>query len=91
MENVELISAEFSKILNNWLTPEEIEGVNLKNKTDEYIKQGFCATHEHCDPNEAMIQALSKYGFEFDPQDERQMKLINKAWALSKQREFKVL
>jgi len=47
---IQSVSDRFSRILNRWLTDEELTKINEQN-----IKEPqYCATHEYCDPNEAI-------------------------------------
>lgn len=89
MTHLSILSHEFSRIINEWLTTEEIIEINKRNATPEYANS--CATHEFCDPNEAMLMAFSKvYGKEFTL-TKGNMKLWNSAWDLSKANGFNVM
>ena len=46
------------------LTTDQVVEVNRLNATDEY--QGACATHDFCDTNEVILDALESLGFEYD-------------------------
>lgn len=82
------ISEEFSNILNEWLSEAEMEIVIERNKTPDY--KGMCATHDFCDPNEAMIQAFEKVmGVVPEPTNEAHSEIINEAWDIAKEQEFK--
>lgn len=86
--DIEKVSHSFSWYLRNWLTVDQLKEVNRKNETEEYIQNRYCASHEYCDPNEAMIQAMEGNGFKFDTQSEEQNKVIKEAWNLSKKLKF---
>jgi hypothetical protein len=73
------LSQEFSKTLNSWLSPDQIREVNRRNQTEEY--EGVCASHDFCDANEAMAQALERLGFEYH---NSLNEIINDAWDRSK-------
>ena len=47
-----------------------------------------CASHEFCDSNVAMIEAMTIVGMEHDHEDKEQEACINQAWALAKKRHF---
>lgn len=54
------LAKQFCFILREWLTQDELKRVNLRNARRGY--DGSCATHEFCDPNEAMLMAWSRCG-----------------------------
>lgn len=84
-----LLANEFSKILNEWI-PEKLFEVNQRNKEPRYIASGCCATHDFCDPNQAMIDAFTNlFGKEPSARNQKQNTLINNAWAAAKQAQFK--
>jgi hypothetical protein len=58
---------------------------NHLNGTPEYTANSLCATHNYCDSNQAMIDALKAFGVEWDSDN---CDLCNAAWALAKQAEF---
>jgi hypothetical protein len=87
MPSAEELASAFSKILWRWLTPAEMEDVIRLNGTAEYAN--CCATHNYCDPNQAMIDALENFGvYWFDANDEELTALINAAWSLARERNF---
>lgn len=43
-----------------------------------------CATHDFCDSNVMMLEAMESIGIAFDPADADQADLINRAWTLAK-------
>jgi hypothetical protein len=76
------LAVAFCEVLNKWLTPDEIREVNRLNATSEYTN--CCATHNYCDSNQAMLDALEEFGIEgFDANDEKLTALINEAWELA--------
>ena len=81
------LSEVFTGIIIQWLTSEEIKEVNRKNAI---TGDSSCATHEYCDPNEAMYQAFkSVKGREINYEDGEDIELMNRAWAMSKKQQFK--
>ncbi len=89
-ENVQALSKEFSGILREWLTAEALAEIVELNKTYAIEGHGACATHEYCDPNQAMIDAFTLlFHREPEAQGENDNDLMNKAWNLSKSQEFK--
>jgi hypothetical protein len=77
------LAERFCKILNQWLSDEEIQEINDRNSTPEY--EGLCASHDFCDPNQAMADALESLGLYFHP---TLCEVINAAWDLSKSSNF---
>jgi len=88
MKKIQLANA-FSKVLNEWLSTEDISEINRRNSTPEYYVFELCATHDFCDPNQAMIDAYkSIFGREPSVQNKKDNELINKAWDLAKKAGF---
>lgn len=77
------LSMEFCRILSKWLEPSEIREINRRNAQPEYA--GCCASHDFCDPNQAMIDALEAFGLEFHPE---LFDLVDTAWDLANERQF---
>jgi len=83
------LAKEFSKILKGWLTKEELNEINYKNENNPEYQDGVCATHDYCDPNEAMLQAFKKVNRrEFDFSSDKDSAEINIAWNKAKQKKF---
>ena len=80
------LANEFLDIIRKWLSVEELEAIDLANASNE----SCCASHDYCDPNQAMIEALEKFDIEYDGQDENQGKLIDEAWSIAKREGFSV-
>ena len=77
------IANRFSALIREWLTATELAYVVATNACNP----DYCATHDYCDPNEAMIQAFAEVvGRDLDPiADEA---AINAAWAAARAAEF---
>lgn len=89
-DKVELAN-EFIKVLNEWLTAKQIEAINTTNKTPEYKNTGACASHEFCDPNQAMIDAwVNITGQELPLPKSKALSLVNEAWLIAKTKQFKI-
>ena len=87
-KEVALLSAKFTEILNQWLTKKQLNEIRKRNKQPDY--ENCCATHDFCDPNQAMIDAwVTVFGKEPDLRKDRVMTIMNKAWDLSKEKEFR--
>jgi len=54
------IANEFSRRLRGCLGAGEMETINQRNATDEYMMA--CATHDFCDANQSMIDTLDHFG-----------------------------
>lgn len=69
------LANRFSALIREWLTADELAAVNKTNVAEP----GYCATHECCDPNEAMMLAFVEvFGRDMDPMaDER---IYGAAW-----------
>jgi len=77
------LAAEFFRVLREWLTPEELAEINRRNSTPEYSES--CASHDFCDPNQAMADALAAFGMEFDPS---MCEYIYHAWTIARNSGF---
>lgn len=80
------LAREFSAILRQWISPTDMAAVVEANKTPKY--QGVCATHDYCDPNQAMLDAITKLGLEWYGSDDPLDPLIDDAWKIAKQADF---
>lgn len=77
------LANRFAALIREWLTEDELAEVVEANAADPH----YCATHDYCDPNEAMIQAFVEVmGRDLDPiADEA---AINAAWSAARAAEF---
>ena len=96
---IQSLSAAFNTILHDWLTPEELMQVNKRNSKRK--NENYCATHEFCEPNEAMLQAFvlvfnrEYVFFNIDIEGTKEQSYLddayfNHAWNLSKKNKFKI-
>lgn len=81
------LAHKFSQLLWNDLQDMNT-GVNLM---DEVVKRNkaetdpiICHTHDFCDSNQTMLDAMESFGMEFDIHDEKQHRLIVEAWNIAK-------
>lgn len=81
----EELAVEFCRILNEWLSADELDEINRRNGLPEY--ETCCATHDFCDPNQAMAEALETFGVEFHSD---RCDFINDAWAIAKAGSFQL-
>jgi len=87
--NIIKLADTFSEILNEWI-PEKLYEVNLRNKEVSYTEHGCCATHDFCDPNQAMVDAFVKvFGKEPSTKNQKHNMLIDNAWTVAKTAQFK--
>jgi hypothetical protein len=77
---IENLAREFSRILKLWLTAEQMAQVVADNAQED-SDSSVCHSHDYCDANMAMAQALSNLGM-FDPLD------WNAAWDMAKANHF---
>jgi len=77
------LARAFAAVITDWLTPDELAAANDENKFNGFA-DATCATHNHCDANEAMLDAMASLGMEYDPADQQQTDMINKAWLIAK-------
>ncbi|MBI2480646.1 MAG: hypothetical protein HYV60_19085 [Planctomycetia bacterium] len=80
---VEALAERFSQTIHDWLGEETVMEVNRRNRVPEY--EGLCATHDFCDPNQAMVDSLNEFGLEFEHE---LIELINASWSIAQQRGF---
>ena len=80
------LAADFKAVLKEWLRPFYLRVIDIRNKAE--TNPGICHSHDFCDSNQAMINALQKHGIEFNGQDEAQHELINEAWRIAKAEGF---
>lgn len=86
------LAHEFSRILREWLTEDEIAEVIARNKADRRRRQtaqladpAVCASHDFCDANMAMYEAFQNIaGHPVDPQNTADVSMWNKAWSMAK-------
>ena len=76
------LATEFAIIIREWLTPEQCQQIDAMNAAEQ--DKSICHSHDFCDSNQAMIDALGRFNVELDLQDEKQVNLINSAWDIAK-------
>lgn len=81
---VQALADEFSVMIRGYMTSEQIREAIRRNEMDEYVHR--CATHDFCDPNQAMIDAMSVLGYDYNDLDAR---IVNQAWDIARDRKFK--
>jgi len=86
MSRIQKAAIKFSEMINRWLTEEELKTVIERNKENKNSGT-CCATHDFCDANEAMIEALDQF---CQLTDEEHINIWNGAWDLAKGHNFNV-
>jgi hypothetical protein len=81
----EKIARKFAWILLRDLGIDKMQDVNMVNSKRN---DSSCATHDHCDSNEAMLEALEAYGYGYDPESDSITDIINESWSLAKKNNF---
>ena len=81
------LAAVFSSIIRHWLTTTELKAVQVANAT-MYADTGIDASHDYCDPNQAMLDALEQFGIEYD---DSHSKLVEDAWKIAKATGFSTM
>lgn len=79
----EALAREFCRVLNHWLSPAQIGEINRRNAANE--NKSVCASHDYCDANQAMLDAMDVLGIEFNDDSHD---LINRAWEIARKRGF---
>lgn len=80
-----LLAYEFSARLRDALTADQMAAVVRRNAANH---DTACASHDFCDANEFMIEALNGIGQPFDVENEAQANLTNSAWDIAKRCDF---
>lgn len=82
--DTDMLARKFSVVLRDWLSPSNMAIVIERNLDSRWA--GFCASHDFCDANEAMLLAFSSLtgrDMEGDDTDD-----INKAWGIARASNF---
>lgn len=77
------LAAEFCRCLRAELTADELADVVQTNRLE--TSPNICHSHDYCDANQTMLDAMAKWGLDFDAVTEG---LINEAWELAKKAGF---
>lgn len=84
------LACEFAKVIREWLTLDQMEEVIALNGTSRYDKA--CATHNFCDANVAMEEAMITCGHRMDedPDTGGWGAIWNAGWDIAKRMNFDV-
>ena len=80
--NSKRLAKEFLSIIRSWLTTEQLQEIDRRNEASD---DGACASHDFCDANQAMIDAMEKLGIA-----DIQCTLVDGAWEIAKLEGFTV-
>lgn len=83
---VAALAADFAHHLYDYLLPHEMAEVVRRNAQE--TDPGVCHSHDFCDANVAMLDALDDQNIEFDGNDAAQCAAINAAWNTAKDAAF---
>jgi hypothetical protein len=87
MDTITQLANKFSALVVAEYDPDELEKVNERNQTAEYLD--CCATHDFRDANEIMAEAfIGVVGWEPDLIDDADRELWAFAWALARDHFF---
>lgn len=87
------LAREFSRILNEWCQPGEMDEIRRRNAERCSTPSQFsscCASHDFYDANQAMLDALESLGLEWQGSDDPLYPLMNEAWGIAKAAGFDV-
>lgn len=89
------LAATFTAILRSWLTLRELDDIDATNRRRN---DNTCATHDYCDSNMAMVEAMERHDQPWPTDDdgetpdeeysEAHCELWSAAWDLAKARGF---
>lgn len=83
--SAERLARLFSIRIRATIPPEMLAEVREKNKTRA---PGVCHTHDYCDANQCMIDAMQPE--EFDPESDEQAARVTAAWDMARESGFKL-
>lgn len=81
------LAAAFADNVAAYLGPATLAEVNARNSAPG-AHPDACASHDFCDANMLMLEALEFFGVEFDPADEAQALMMSQAWSMAKAARF---
>lgn len=83
------LAHEFSRVLREYLTEDEMEQVIERNA--EFDDPAICASHDFCDANMAMNEAFENImGHPIDTRKKADLAILDKAWNMAKASDFAV-
>jgi hypothetical protein len=79
---IAIIGDEFARILRSWATDEQFEKMKQDNAAE--TSPSICHSHDFCDANQAMIDAMNQFGLPCPTDKEPIHELINTIWDYAK-------
>lgn len=79
------LAKAFSEELAATLTAEQMDAVNERNTSE--TDKNICHSHDFCDANQVMLDAMASLGREWDNCDEDNA-MVTDAWNIAKNAEF---
>jgi len=86
---MESIAADFSKSIADYVGKENMEKIIAGNMQEGFHKdEPFCSSHDYCDPNQFMIDAMQRAGVNDDVNTDRFAFISQEAWGVAKEKGF---
>ena len=86
---IQLIAADFSRRIRDYLTPEQMSAVISRNNSE--TNPNICHSHDHCDANAMMAAAFEQVsGQPLDLQSDSDDFISWAAWGTAKSSKFSV-
>lgn len=79
------LARSFCAVLTEWLEADTIAEIVRRNA--ESANENVCHSHDFCDANQAMLDAMERHGMEWDSEH---IDLVNAAWDIAKSKGFAV-
>lgn len=84
--NILKLAKDFATLLNDELSSESLAKVIALNAAETNTE--ICHSHDFCDPNQVMLDAMALQNVELDTQSEEQRVQMNLAWDIAKKARF---
>lgn len=82
------LAAAFSRILRDTLTDEQLSDVRERNAAE--TNPSICHSHDYCDANQVMIDALQSVGYPYSMDHDALFALECDAWELARAGKFAI-
>jgi hypothetical protein len=82
------LATAFSRILRDTLTDEQLSDVRARNAAE--TNPSICHSHDYCDANQVMIDALQSVGYPYSMDDDALFALECDAWELARAGKFAI-
>ncbi len=80
------LAFQFSKELFDYIGIDNMVEMNRKNTAE--VGDLICHSHDYCDANQAMLDAMEKLNIEYDPNSKYQTDMLNDVWQIAKRYDF---